>query len=195
MNTITFDGVSGTPSVYNFAASDLTPLLKDGFSYEIMFKIDSTNFNTNYVGIFDMEEGGGFGLNVYKKSGDATKFSLSAEVALGSGWTKDQVDLNVGEWYHCVYVYTGKSTALYINGVKVSENSSATETYRAPSFASRGGEEYICIGACAQAWNGGVKSQGINAMTGSIAKLQFLPGVLTEAEAVARYNTVKDTIK
>ena len=195
MNAITFDGNSSTPSVYNVSASNLTPLLKDGFSYEIMFKIDSTSFGTNYVGIFDIEENGGFGLDVYKKSGDSTKFTLSAEVALGSGWTKDTVDLNVGEWYHCVYVYTGSSTALYINGVKVSEQANATEAYRAPSFYNRAGEEYICIGACAQAWNGSVKSNGINGMSGSIAALKFLPNALTEAEALALYNNVKDVIK
>lgn len=195
MNIITFDGVKDQPSVYNIAANDLTALVKDGFSYEVIFKIDSVNFTTNYVGIFDMEESGGFGLDVYKKSGDATKYTLYAEVATGSDWTKDTVDLEVGKWYHCVYVYTGNATALYINGVKVSEKTNVTGAYRAPSFANRGGEEYMCIGACAQAWNGSVKSNGINGMNGSIAKLQMLPSVLTEAEAIARYNSVKNVIE
>lgn len=191
MNAITFDGVSGTPSVYNIDASKLTPLLKDGFSYEIMFKVDSASFNPNYVGIFDFEEGGGFGLNVYKKSGDTTKYTLKAEVAVGSGWNSDNVDLEVGKWYHCVYVFNGNSTAVYINGVKVAGTDNITDTYRAPSFANRTGEEYICIGACAQAWNGSTKSNGINGMTGSIAILNLLPGTLTEAEAIALYNAVK----
>ena len=190
-NVVTFDGVSGSPSVYNVDASKLTPLLKDGFSYEIIFKVDSASFSTNYVGILDFEEGGGFGLNVYKKSGDTTKYVLKAEVATGSGWTSDSYDLNVGEWYHCVYVYTGNSTAVYINGVKVAGTDNIKDAYRAPSFANRSGEEYICIGACAQAWNSGVKSNGITAMTGSIALLKLLPGVLTEAEATALYNAVK----
>lgn len=196
MNVITFDGVATAPSVYNMAASNLTPLVSDGFSYEVMFKITNASFANKYVGILDFEEAGGFGLNLYKNESDPNKPTLKAEVATGSSWTALDYTINVGQWYHCVYVYDGKSSAaLYVNGAKVAENTSISGSYRAPSFSSRAGEEYLCIGACAQAWQvAGTKSNGMNAMTGSIAVCNILPGVLTASEATALYNNYKSVI-
>jgi hypothetical protein len=70
------------------------------------------------------------------------------------------------------------------------------QPYRDPNFANRAGDEYICIGACAQAWNGSIKVEGGTlGMTGSIAAIKLLPDAMTEAEALALYNNVKDVIK
>ena len=178
------------------AASDLTPLISDGFSYEVMFKITNASFSNKYIGILDFEEAGGFGLNLYKNDSNPNKPTLKAEVATGSStWTSLEYTIDVGKWYHCVYVYDGKSATLYVNGAKVAENTSINGSYRAPSFSSRVGEEYLCIGACAQAWQvTGVKSNGMNAMTGSIAVCNLLPNVLTAIEATALYNNYKSVI-
>ena len=113
-----------------------------------------------------------------------------------SGWTSDKVDLDLGKWYHCVYIYTGSSTAVYINGVKVAGTNNIDEPYRTPTFANRAGDEYISIGACAQAWVGSTKCiGGALGMTGSIAAIKLLPDAMTEADALALYNNVKDVIK
>jgi hypothetical protein len=153
--------------------------------------------SVKYLGIFDFEENGGFGLNAYRPvSGSNGKYALYAEVSAGavSGWNSDKVDLDLGKWYHCVYIYTGSSTALYINGIKVA-GTNIDEPYRTPNFANRAGEEYISIGACAQAWVGSTKCLGgALGMTGSIAALNLLPNVLTESEATALYNNYKDVI-
>jgi hypothetical protein len=185
----------GYPSTYTLPANDLNPLLKDGFSYEILFKVDdASQINGNsvkYLGIFDFEEAGGFGLNIYAPtSGAPDKYNLNAEVSSGvvSGWTVDSIELDLGKWYHCVYVYTGSSTAVYINGVKVAGTDNISEPYRTPKFSNRAGEEYISIGACAQAWNVDVISEGGTlGMTGAIATLNLLPNALTEEEALALY--------
>jgi predicted MPP superfamily phosphohydrolase len=194
---INFNGSNlSYPSTYILPAKDLDPLFRDGFSYEILFKVDNISqingSSVKYLGILDFEESGGFGLNAYKPTnGEANKFALYAEVSSGvtSGWTSDKVDLELGKWYHCVYVYTGSSTAVYINGAKVAGTNNITEPYRTPNFANRAGEEYIAIGACAQAWNGSTKVEGGTlGMTGSIAALTLLPTILTEEEALALYN-------
>lgn len=198
---IKYNGSLNYPSTYTVSAKDLNPLLKDGFSYEIIFKVDDISMingsSIKYLGIFDFEENGGFGLNAYKPvSGSNGKYALYAEVSAGavSGWNSDKVDLDLGKWYHCVYIYTGSSTALYINGIKVA-GTNIDEPYRTPNFANRAGEEYISIGACAQAWVGSTKCLGgALGMTGSIAALNLLPNVLTESEATALYNNYKDVI-
>lgn len=203
-HVINFNGSNlNYPSTYTISAKDLNPLLRDGFSYEIIFRVDDISqingSSVKYLGIFDFEESGGFGLNAYKPtSGAEGKFGLYAEVSSGavSGWTSDKVDLDLGKWYHCVYIYTGSSTALYINGVKVAGTNNIDEPYREPTFANRAGDEYISIGACAQAWVGSTKCiGGALGMTGAIAAIKLLPDAITEAEALALYNNVKDVIK
>ena len=182
---VNFTGGTTTPSVFNYSASNLTPVLYDGFSYEIAFKVDSVNFGTDYVGILDFEESGGFGLNVYKNGSSTDTYVLKVEISAGhtSGWNAQDVILEVGEWYHVVFSYNyidyrTRSTAVYVDGIKVAgaDKLGESQLYRAPSFSSRAGEEYICIGGCAQAWQkSGVKSDGMNGFTGSIALCNLLP--------------------
>ena len=86
-------------------------------------------------------------MNLYKNDSNPNKPTLKAEVAMGSStWTSLEYTIDVGKWYHCVYVYDGKSATLYVNGAKVAENTSINGSYRATSFSSRVGEEYLCIG-------------------------------------------------
>ena len=196
---VNFTGGTTTPSVYNYSAENLTPILYDNFSYEIAFKVDDVNFSGNYVGLLDFEEGGGFGLNVYKNGSSTTTYVLKAEVSAGhtEGWNSDDVILNVGEWYHVVYTYNytdyrTRSTAVYVNGMKVAGTDKLyerTQLYRKPAFSGRAGEEYICIGGCAQAWqSSGVKSQGMNGFTGSIALCNLYPNSTTSDAAWAMSN-------
>ena len=180
---VNFKGASGNPGVFNYPAANLTPILYDGFSYEIVFKVDDVNFSTNYVGILDLEEEGGFGLNVYKNGSSTDTYILKAEVSTGplktSGWQSDTVTLEVGKWYHVVYSYnwvskTERTTALYVDGVKVAGVSLSgmnSKLYRKPNFATQPGvEDFICIGGCAQH-----KTDGINGFSGSIAICNLLP--------------------
>lgn len=193
---VNFKGASGNPGVFNYPAADLTPILYDGFSYEIAFKVDDVNFSTNYVGILDLEEEGGFGLNVYKNGSSTDTYILKAEVSTGplktSGWQSDTITLEVGKWYHIVYSYnwvskTERTTALYVDGVKVagvSLNGMNSKLYRKPNFATNPGvEDFLCIGGCAQH-----KTNGINGFSGSIAICNLLPTSTSPDDAKALSN-------
>ena len=191
-NVLSFDGNSDFPSVYNLRLPKIkySPLLGDGFSYEVTFKASSFP-SSGYVGILDMEEAGGFGLNLYPDG------KLYAELALSaSGWDKWIYTIDKDTWYHCVYVFDGTNTALYINGVKLTTENATHEAktgdYRQPNFVSRSGEEYVCIGACAQAWSNktsGMKSNGEKGFHGCVAEVKLLPTVLTEEEIQELYET------
>ena len=184
---VSFTGNENTPSTYNLAASTLGNDLFDGFSYEVMFKVTANDFTSRYVGVLDYEESGGFGLDLYKTS-DANTVEIHADFANGtSGWTTITHVINLNEWYHCVFTYDGASIALYVNGEKVN-SLTAAGNMRLPTFASRGGEEYICIGACAQAWHSDAKSTGIYGFTGDIAICRIYSDTLSETAAKALYN-------
>ena len=186
---ISFKG-GATPGVYNIPANKLTPVISDGFSYEILFRVTDGSMSTDYVGILDMEEAGGFGLNLYKNSSDINRPTLKAEVAYADTWDSLTYTINVGEWYHCVYSYDGTNTALYINGELV-KSATVSGAYRAPSFAKRAGEEYICIGACAQAWYGDVRSTGNNGFIGDIAICNIFVEETNAINAKAIYDEAK----
>jgi hypothetical protein len=188
-NVITFKGNTNKPSVYNMSATSIVSTLADGFSYEVMFKITDNTFTSNYVGVLDFEESGGFGLDIYKSS-DTSKAVIYAEVAYASAWNSLKYTIDLDKWYHVVYSYDGTTAVLYVNGVEVAKET-LNGTFRAPTFASRTGEEYICIGGCAQAWHQDARSTGINGMTGSIAIANIFAKPLTSAEAVALYNAAK----
>lgn len=189
-NVITFVGNTDKPSTYNIPATTFMSTLADGFSYEVMFKITDNTFSSNYVGVLDFEESGGFGLDIYKSS-DSSKAIIHAEVAYGTGWNSLEYTIELNKWYHVVYSYDGTNAVLYINGEEVAK-ASLNAAFRAPNFVSRTGEEFICIGACAQAWGtNGKKSTGINGMTGSIAIANIFATPLTASQATALYNAVK----
>jgi hypothetical protein len=186
---LSFTGGGKYPSVYNLPISYLQPLFSDGFSYEIMFKVDDGVFNystKSYVGILDMEEAGGWGLNLYRGA-TADKPVLYAEVAYATTWNSLKYTINTNEWYHCVYSFDGTNIALYINGVEVL-TATVSGDYRAPSF-SNGANPYICIGGCAQAVTEGVspteKSTGMNGFAGDIAKIKIMTNPVTYEEARA----------
>lgn len=187
-NVISFVGNANQPSTYTLHTKEFNSAFSDGFSYEIMFKVDNTDFSASYVGIFDMEEGGGFGLDVYKSS-NAGKYNIYAEIATGSSWTKDIVELELGKWYHVVYVYNRSTTALYINGALESSNSEISGSYRTPGFGSY--EPYLCIGGCAQVANIPATvdpNAGVNGFTGAIADANIYLDPMTAEEALALYN-------
>lgn len=198
-HVIIFSGSTNYPSTYIMPSVDLNPLFKDGFSYEIVFKVDDISLIKNgtvrYLGIFDYEENGGFGLDIYAPtSGAENKYCVYAEVSSGitSGWTSDKVELEIGKWYHLVYTYTGSSTAVYVDGVKMAGTDNIDQPYRTPTFVNRTGEDYIAIGACSQAWSGSVKVEGgTMGMTGSIAAIKLLPDALTEDEIAEIFNAAK----
>ena len=189
-NVITFIGDTNKPSTYNLPAADIVRNLADGFSYEAMFKLTDASFSSNYIGVLDFEESGGFGLDIYKSS-EANKAVIHADLAYGSGWNTLEYTIDLNKWYHVVFSYDGTNTVLYVNGVEVGR-ASLTGSFRAPKFSSRSGEEFICIGACSQAWgNDGKKSTGIQGMTGSIAIANVFSKPLTADEAIALYNAIK----
>ena len=188
-NVLSFDGNVNFPSVYNLKLPKLkyTSLLADGFSYEVTFKANAFP-SSGYVGILDMEEAGGFGLNLYPNG------KLYAETKLGSAWDKWIYTIEKDTWYHCVYVFDGTNTALYINGVMVTTDNAthnaSSGSYVEPTFENRSGQEYVCIGACAQAWSqqtSGLTSNGEKGFNGYIAEVKLLPTVLTQAEITALY--------
>ncbi|MBQ9145903.1 MAG: metallophosphoesterase, partial [Clostridia bacterium] len=197
---LSFTGGTNYPSTYNLPVTYMQPLFSDGFSYEIMFKVNDGNFQTTkgYVGILDMEENGGWGLNLYKNTNDPSKPTLKAEVAYADTWNSLTYTVDVGKWYHCVYSYDGTNVALYINGVCV-KSATVTGAYRPTSFSSSGSDPYICIGACAQAITEGVepteKSMGMNGFVGDIAKIKIMtsPVNATQAKALAQAQGMDDS--
>jgi hypothetical protein len=59
-HVINFNGSNlNYPSTYTISAKDLNPLLRDGFSYEIIFRVDDISkingSSVKYLGIFDFE--------------------------------------------------------------------------------------------------------------------------------------------
>jgi len=184
---ITFTGGSARPSVYNLSAMHMDPLFSDGFSYEVVFKISDADFPDSYVGIFDYEELGGWGLDLYKNESDLKKPTLKAEVGTGSSYHSISRTVDVGKWYHCVYVYDGKNASLYLNGEQ-SASESTGGTYRTPSFTNAAGP-YICVGGCSQSRHNNADSTGIGGFEGSIAVCRLIPTVLPQTEAEALYDT------
>jgi hypothetical protein len=190
-NVLNFGGSANKPSVYNIAAYGTSGLFSDGFTCEVLFKITDTSDINSYAGILNFEEGGGFGIDVLKDGDSTTTFLLETELATTGGAKVEKHKLNIGEWYHCVYVYTGSSTAVYINGVKVAGTDNITGTYKDVNFNGRPTDAYICVGGCAQAYwdtdsdGSNEKVQGFRGMTGSIATANVFVTVLTEAEIQA----------
>ena len=102
------------------------------------------------------------------------------------GWTKDIIELDIGEWYHVVYIYTGNSTAVYINGELASSHTGITEPYRNPNFGNEA--PYICIGGCAQVNKAANPKSGNRGMSGSIAIAKIFSNSITAEEAIALYD-------
>ncbi|MBQ9131429.1 MAG: metallophosphoesterase [Clostridia bacterium] len=182
---ISFTGGKDKPSVYNISAKYMDDLFKDGFSYEVAFKINDGNFSTGYVGILDYEEAGGWGLDLYKNSSNPNKPTLKAEVGMGNTYHSMSYTVEVGKWYHCVYIYDGETASLYLNGELVAQEE-VYYSYRTPGFTNAKGA-YICIGGCAQSKHNNSDSTGISGFIGDIAVCRLLPNVLTEADAKALY--------
>ncbi|MBQ9132306.1 MAG: LamG domain-containing protein [Clostridia bacterium] len=151
---------------------------------EVLFKVNTGTFGSDYVGMVDHEEAGGWGLNLYK-SADANKPVLKAELAYGSTWNTIEYTVEVGKWYHAVMTYDGNNVSLYINGELV-KTDTLSAAYRAPNF---GTNCYVCIGACAQQWrgDGGGKATGKSGFMGDIADVNIHVNPLTEAEIKALY--------
>jgi len=179
------------PGVYNIPANRITPVLSDGFSYEILFRVTDGNLIANYVGILDMEEAGGFGLDLYKNTNNLNQPTLKAEIAYGTTWNSLPYTINVGEWYHCVYSFDGVNVALYINGQLVG-SATINGAYRPPTFTNRAGEDYICIGARSQAWTtDNTPSTGDNGFKGDIAICNMYPDATSAAKAAELYSAAK----
>ncbi len=189
-NVINFTGHATYPSVYNIPAASYNSTFADGFSYEIMFKLTECNVgNNDYVGILDYVQAGGWGLTVKNVNGT---LKILQETKVGSAYNNLTADFEVGKWYHVVYVFTGDSAALYVNGVKADSATGLSGNFAPPALESRSGEEYICVGGCSHAWQDNKKSNGIKGMTGSVAICNVRPNILTEAEALALYDNVKN---
>ncbi len=148
-----------TLSSLTIPALDFIYLIGDGFAYEMLVKVDVNP--SQYVGILDYEEAGGFGLNVYPAA-KADSAELRAEVATGTGWSTLKHTIKLHQWYHVAYSYDGTNFAFYVNGELVESGSSA-ESYRFPNFG--GFKDYICIGGCAQ----NKYDSGFRGFTGAIA--------------------------
>ena len=167
-------------------------LVKDGFSFEVYFKVDNVNAFQNYVGILDYEEAGGFGLVINKSSTDPSKYVLALELAVGPNsagrqWKTIYHDLTIGEWTHCVFSYSGpeKDTMeLYVNGTLVG-SLSLTADMVMPVFTG-GRTPAICIGACTDSTDG-----ARNGFAGSIAVCNIFADPITADEAKALYEVSK----
>ena len=179
------------PSSINLDVTGLSNDFANGFAIEVMFKVNVGTFASNNVGIVDHEEGGGWGLNLYKSS-DANKPVLKAEFAYGGTWNTIEYTVEVGEWYHAVMTYDGTSVSLYINGELV-KTDTLSAAYRAPDFGSNC---YVCIGACAQQWRGDGqgKATGKSGFMGDIADVNIYINPVTEAEIKAMYDVYADAL-
>lgn len=172
---VLFDGIS----TYSVDSLDINNTLADGFSYEVYFRVTSA-VSSGYKGVFDYEENGGFGLDIYPSS-EPNSVDISAEIALGSsGWKKLSHTVELYKWVHCVYTYDGKTYALYINGELVG-SAKSSDDMRLPRFDG-GGTPYICIGACAQ-----TKTIGSGGFSGEIAICNMFSEGLTAEQAAALY--------
>ena len=161
MPTVVFDPSGNKVSSLTIPSEDFSFILPDGFSYEVLVRVDVNP--SQYVGIIDFEEAGGFGLNVYP-SNKSDCAELYAEVATGtSGWTSLKYTVRLGEWNHVVCSYDGKTISLYINGELVASETPG-EAMRLPKFTGDT-REYVCIGGCAQSGH----DSGIRGFTGAIA--------------------------
>jgi hypothetical protein len=176
--------IDDEPASVNIDASTLSNDFANGFAVELMFKVNSASFSSNYVGIVDHEEAGGWGMNLYKST-EANKAVLKAEFAYASTWNEIAYTVNIGEWYHAVMVYEGNTVSLYINGELI-KTDTLSGSYRAPNF---GTNCYICIGACAQQWrgDGGGKATGKAGFMGDIADVNIYVNPISAEEVAALY--------
>lgn len=158
-------------------ALDFNVLFEDGFAYEMLIRVDVNP--SQYVGILDYEEAGGFGLNVYPST-EKGHAQLYAEVATGTGWNSLKCTIKLHQWYHVAFSYDGTNFTFYVNGEAV-ESGSTTEKFRFPNF--NGYKDYICIGGCAQA----KQDSGFRGFTGAIAlcNIFFDPISAEQASAMA----------
>lgn len=187
---VSFAGGDDKPSVYNVPASDITPAISDGFSYEVLFRANALSSAVNYVGILDLEEAGGFGLNLYRNDGDTNRPILKAEVAYDTTWSTLEYPIDFSTWYHCIYSFDGSGVYLYVNGRLVAQGT-VNGSYRPPSFSNRAGEEYLCIGGCAAAWGNDVKSTGIRGLDGDIAICNLYPDSMNADRALELYKAAR----
>ena len=179
MPTVVFDPSGTKVSSLVIPTKDFSFMLPSGFAYEVLVRVDVNP--SEYKGIIDFEEAGGFGLNVYP-SNKSDCAELYAEVATGaSGWTSLKYTVRLGEWNHVVFSYDGKNLALYINGELVASETKE-DPMRLPTF-SGGTAEYICIGGCAQS---GADS-GIRGMTGAIATCNLFLDPISAEQAAAMF--------
>ena len=203
-DVVTFSPATGgaVTAALNIPSSTLNSALKDGFAYEIYFKITDVVAYT-YAGILNYQEDGGFGLNAYPISGSKDTVKLCAEIDNGTSRKIEKV-ININEWYHCVYTYNGKDkAALYLNGVLVGELT-LSAPMNIPTFKK--GTPHISLGACADGasiakagFSGSIADCKIYGMPVSeehvwqmLAKLTDMP--ILELDINAAGNTVTNSV-
>ncbi|MBQ9132143.1 MAG: hypothetical protein IJX62_06715 [Clostridia bacterium] len=199
--TITFEGTSAATSSYQIPTVTIADEISDGFSFEVMLKVtnDVAYWQNGYMGIFDFEEAGGWGLVLYDEGDDNNgKVNLTLEFAYGpssSGrkWLTIAKEINVSTtetdyWYHCVVSYNASENKLqmYVDGELV-QSLDVPDNFVFPVFDQRTGEEYICLGGCTAGWEGSTRSTGIYGFDGAINICNLYSDPVTAEEAAAMY--------
>ena len=181
---------TGNTTAYYVNSTDLESTLPNGFSYEIYFKPSA--ITSGYYAVFDYEEKGGFGFNVYPgTTSDTVKLYAELGVLNGSTNTWKQLihEVPANEWYHCVFSYNGSNEiCLYVNGNLVQKIDDISLPMKMPALT--GDAKRIMIGAGPKADLTTVKG-----MNGSIAVCN-LYGVPSTADHASKmfYTTTQATI-
>lgn len=167
-------------TAYKFDLTSSLPLMANGFSFEIQFRMERMPGSHWYIAACVSD--GGFGLNV-----DSTG-KMTYTLYDGGGTRKVVVEgaIAAQEWYHLVGVYDEANdvTTVYLNGTAIGSVASPggeESTFRVPQHDAK----FLCIGGNSSI-NGG-NSYVSRLSHGDIAVCNLYSEALTANEVAALY--------
>lgn len=144
----------GGANYYRAELAEYYDRLEEGFSIETYVKF--TSFPTSsYWGVIDNCEAGGFGSELHQGSGG--KGLLKFLLHLDGAYEELETEVELDKWYHIVMAWDGSVMALYADGELVDRYDSE---YAYLKFTQIIDAQYLAIGACCSAQNGGQGFQG-----------------------------------
>lgn len=141
----------------NYFRTDLADYYDEiakGFAIETYVKFTALP-DTGYLGLIDNCEAGGFGSELHKV--DSETGNLKFLMHLDGAYNELNVNVSINKWYHIVMTWDETIMSLYLDGELVDEYDSEYAYFK---FTSITDAQYLAIGACCAAPNGGQGFKG-----------------------------------
>ncbi len=139
---------------YKAELADYYDKLETGFSIETFIKFTALP-ETGYLGIIDNCEAEGFGSELHRVND--TTGTVKYVMYLDGAYAELNAEVSLNKWYHIVMAWDGSVMSIYVDGELVDQYDS---DYGYLQFTSVANAQYLAMGACCAATNGGQGFKG-----------------------------------